>query len=191
MIVTLLRHFSSQNAQAVYTGVPVVSLRKMDIKSVVVGGGPIASIIVLEPQDALHKSSLRLPIRIGHIEAMAISLGVDQTPQGRPLTHDLMRSLLDALNADLKSVRITGVSGTTFFAQLEIISDEGKHHYIDARPSDAVALAVRTGSPIYADEMVLETAAAPDFADVEKDVKKQEMADFHEFVESLNPEDFS
>ncbi len=168
-----------------------VSLRKMDIKSVVVGGGPIASIIILEPKDTLHNSSIKLPIRIGHIEAMSISLGVDQTPQGRPLTHDLMRSILDALKADLKSVRIIGVTGTTFFAQLEIISSEGEHHYIDARPSDAVALAVRTGSPIYADEVVLETAAAPDFADVEKDVKKQELAEFHDFVESLNPEDFS
>ena len=59
----------------------------MDIKSVVVGGGPIASIIILEPKDTLHNSSIKLPIRICHIEAMLIILGVDQTPQGRPLTH--------------------------------------------------------------------------------------------------------
>ncbi len=73
----------------------------------------------------------------------------------RPLTHDLLRSVLDSLDADIKSVRIVGVHGTTFFSQIELISKEGEHIYVDARPSDAIALAVRTNAPIFADESVL------------------------------------
>ena len=168
-----------------------MSLKRMDIQTVVVGGGPISSLIILRVHDPRRNSSLSLPIKIGNIEAAAISLGIDQEKTDRPLTHDLLRSVLDSLDADIKSVRIVGVNGTTFFSQIEVISKEGEHIYVDARPSDAIALAVRTNSPIFADENVLEVAAAPDFSDVEKDVQAQELEDFHQFVEDLSPEDFS
>ncbi|MBF0946756.1 MAG: bifunctional nuclease family protein, partial [Atopobium sp.] len=92
---------------------------------------------------------------------------------------------------DIKSVRIVGVRGTMFFSQIELISKEGEHIYVDARPSDAIALAVRTNAPIFADESVLEIAAAPDFTDVEKDVQAQELEEFHQFIEDVSPEDFS
>ena len=168
-----------------------VSLKRMDIQTVVVGGGPISSVIVLRLHDPRGVSSLSLPIKIGTIEASAISLGIDQESTERPLTHDLLRSVLDSLDADIKSVRIVGVRGTTFFSQIELISKEGEHIYVDARPSDAIALAVRTNAPIFADESVLEIAAAPDFTDVEKDVHAQEFEEFRQFIEGVSPEDFS
>ena len=168
-----------------------VSLKRMDIQTVVVGGGPISSVIVLRLHDPRGVSTLSLPIKIGNIEASAISLGIDQESTQRPLTHDLLRSVLDSLDADIKSVRIVGVHGTTFFSQIELISKEGEHIYVDARPSDAIALAVRTNAPIFADESVLEIAAAPDFTDVEKDVQAQELEEFHQFIEDISPEDFS
>lgn len=168
-----------------------VSLKRMDIQTVVVGGGPISSVIVLRLHDPRGISSLSLPIKIGTIEASAISLGIDQESTERPLTHDLLRSVLDSLDADIKSVRIVGVRGTTFFSQIELISKEGEHIYVDARPSDAIALAVRTNAPIFADESVLEIAAAPDFTDVEKDVHAQEFEEFRQFIEGVSPEDFS
>ena len=74
---------------------------------------------------------------------------------------------------------------------MELIAANGSHEYLDARPSDAIALAVRTGAPVYAEESVLTTAALPDFAAVEKDEQEAELAEFHQFVENLSPEDFN
>lgn len=164
----------------------------MDIDSVVVGGGPIASLIVLrmrEPKE--NKTSLQLPIRIGTVEATAISMGAAPRTGGRPMTHDLLKSTIAALGGRCASVRIVGVQGTTFFAQLELVTAAGEHTYVDARPSDAIALAIREQVPIYADEGVLATAALPDFRSVEKDEQAHELEEFHDFVENLMPEDFN
>ena len=160
----------------------------MDIKSVVIGGGPVASLVVLCPQERkTGEGAIKLPIRIGTVEASAISMGVERPEGGRPMTHDL----LVALGGKVASIRVTSVSGTTFYAQVELIAANGSHEYLDARPSDAIALAVRTDAPVYAEESVLTTAALPDFAAVEKDEREAELAEFHQFVESLSPEDFN
>lgn len=164
----------------------------MDIKSVVIGGGPVASLVVLCPQERkAGEGAIKLPIRIGNVEASAISMGVERPEGGRPMTHDLLASSIAALGGRVASVRVTSVSGTTFYAQVELIAADGSHEYLDARPSDAIALAVRTGSPVYAEESVLSTAALPDFAAVEKDERDAELAEFHRFVEGLSPEDFN
>lgn len=164
----------------------------MDIKSVVVGGGPIASLVVLCPQEQRSgEGAVKLPIRIGSVEASAISMGVDRPKGARPMTHDLLVSTVRALGGEVKSVRVTSVSGTTFYAQIELETATGEREYLDARPSDAVAVAVRTGAPVYADESVLSTAALPDFDAVEKDEREAEMAEFHQFLEGLTPDDFN
>lgn len=164
----------------------------MDIESVVVGSGPLPSLVVLRPRDE-HDGSpeLQLPIRIGSIEATAISMGVNPREGRRPMTHDLLVSSIEALGASCSSVRIVGVEGTTFFAQVELLRDDGGQVLVDARPSDAIALAVRAEAPIFAEEDVLSVAALPDFRSVEKDEQERELAEFHEFVESLSPEDFN
>ena len=166
--------------------------RKMDIESVVVGGGPVASLIVLRTQDELDgKPSLQLPIRVGLVEATAITMGVNARQGARPMTHDLLASTIKALGGSCASVRIMSVQGTTFFAQVELVTLMGERTYVDARPSDAIALAVREGVPIYADETVLSTAALPDFKGVERDEQAHELEEFHAFVENLSPEDFN
>lgn len=168
-----------------------VPLRRMDIESVVVGGGPVASLLVLRTRDSVGASALRLPIRIGQVEATAISMGTRPRGGARPMTHDLLASALSAVGGRCASVRVMSVQGTTFFAQLELVREGGEHVYVDARPSDAVALAVRLGVPVYADESVLETAALPDFRGVEADERAAELEEFHAFVEGLSPEDFN
>ena len=169
-----------------------MSLRRMDIKSVVIGGGPIASLVVLCPQERkAGEGAIKLPIRIGTVEASAISMGVERPEGGRPMTHDLLINAVVALGGKVASVRVTTGSGTTFYAQVEFVAADGSHEYLDARPSDAIALAVRTGAPVYAEESVLTTASLPDFAAVEKDEREAELAEFHQFVESLSPEDFN
>ncbi|OUO34472.1 bifunctional nuclease family protein [Olsenella sp. An290] len=169
-----------------------MALRRMDIESVVVGSGPLPSLVVLRPRDEQDGSpELQLPIRIGSIEATAISMGVNPREGRRPMTHDLLVSSIEALGASCSSVRIVGVEGTIFFAQVELLRDDGGQVLVDARPSDAIALAVRAEAPIFAEEDVLSVAALPDFRSVEKDEQERELAEFHEFVESLSPEDFN
>ncbi len=167
-----------------------MSLVRMDIQSVVVGSGPVASVVVLKPRHT-SATSTKLPIRIGTVEAAAISMGVEGNPQKRPMTHDLLQQVISSLGATHTQVVISDVRGTTFFAQVHLQTQMGETIVVDARPSDALALAVRTHAPIFAESDVLETAALPDFAAVERDERKREEEAFHDFVEGLMPEDFS
>lgn len=167
-----------------------MSLVRMDIQSVVVGAGPVSSVVVLVPRHTAD-TSVKLPIRIGSVEAMALSMGVDGRPQKRPMTHDLLRSVIEQLGASVASVLITNVQDTTFYAQLCLKTATGESMSVDARPSDALALAVRVHAPIFAEEAVLGTAALPDFAAVERNEREREAEAFHDFVESLSPEDFA
>ena len=164
---------------------------RMDIRTIMVGAGPVGSLVVLKPRGtARDDSNVQLPILIGSIEAAAISAGVDGTGQERPLTHGLMLSTVDALGGRLDGVEISDVEGTTFFAKLLLTDAYGVHREVDARPSDALALAVRRHVPIYASEQVIGAASMPNFSGVEDAEKEQELRDFHDFVETLSPEDF-
>ena len=163
---------------------------RMDIQSIVVGGGPVTSLVVLKPRHG-ETTSTQLPIRIGTFEAAAISMGVEARAHKRPMTHDLLNNVIRDLGATLTSVVINRVSGTTFYAQLRLVTAAGEAISVDARPSDAIALAVRSHKPIFADEKVLETATMPDFDAVERDERQREAEAFHDFVENLKPDDFA
>lgn len=164
----------------------------MDIESLVVGGGPLASLVVLRSQESGEsEGAAQLPIQIGSFEASAISMGVTPREGGRPMTHDLLKSTISALGASCVSVRINDVKGTTFYAQVELMREDGRQVLVDARPSDAIALAVREEVPVFAEDSVLKTASLPDFRGVERDEQERELAEFHNFVESLSPEDFT
>lgn len=122
-----------------------------------------------------------LPIWIGAVEATAIAFAQQGVVPARPLTHDLMRDVIDALSSPLQEVRITRLDEGVFFADLVFASGTE----VSARPSDAIALALRTGSPIYAADEVLDEAgvAIPD--EQEDEVEK-----FREFLDQISPEDF-
>ena len=96
----------------------------------------------------------RLPIIIGAFEAQSIALEMEGIKPPRPLTHDLIKNILDAMGTDLAEITICELKDGTFYAKLGLDSQE-----IDARPSDAIALAVRYGAPIYVTEKVMEEAA--------------------------------
>ena len=167
-----------------------MALVRMDIQSIVVGAGPVTSLVILRPRHG-DSASLQLPIRIGTYESMSISMGVDHTPHKRPMTHDLLASVVESLGSKVREVVIERVQGTTFFARVHLEGAGGEVTSVDARPSDAIALAVRTHAPIFAEEHVLDTAAMPDFHAVEKDAALSDEAAFHEFVEGLSPDDFA
>ena len=168
----------------------VTPLIRMEIQTVVMGGFQMSSLIVLKNKDASDQQ-VHLPIRIGPVEAAAITAGIESKEHERPLTHQLMAQVISGFGGRLVSVSIDDVKGTTFFATLHLIKSDGLLLDIDCRPSDAIALAVRERVPIFARKQVIETATMPDFQKVKKDTEKQEMEAFHEFVESLSPEDFT
>ena len=168
-----------------------MSLVQMVIRSIAVCAPPAPSLVVLHPLRRQEGLPDTLPIRIGSFEATAISLGIEQTMVPRPMTHDLLVSSIDELGGHVKEVHITEVHGTTFYAKVVLVDGSGELRFVDARPSDAIALAVRTHTPIYAERSVLLTASLPDFSAIEHDQREQDLAEFHTFVEELSPEDFS
>ncbi len=103
------------------------------------------------------ESDRYLPIWIGPAEADAIAVRLQEVAVARPLTHDLLRSIIDSLGANVEYVLVNDLSNDTFFARI-MLQIDGKSMEIDSRPSDAIALAVRAQVPIYADESVLDKA---------------------------------
>lgn len=139
-------------------------------------------VVILKDLDGSHY----LPILIGPFEATAIALALEGAPVPRPLSHDLMRSLLDSLGGKLEQVIIHDIRESTFFAKL-IVRIADRMEEIDARPSDGIALALRTQTPIYvSDKIVLEEASGDKRVSDEGDMDK-----FRQFLESLKPSDFN
>jgi bifunctional DNase/RNase len=103
------------------------------------------------------ESDRYLPIWIGPAEADAIAVRLQEVSVARPLTHDLLRSIIDSLGASIDYVIVNDLSNDTFFARI-MLQIDGRVMEIDSRPSDAIALAVRVQVPIFADESVLEKA---------------------------------
>jgi len=122
-----------------------------------------------------------LPIWIGAVEATAIAFAQQGVVPPRPLTHDLLKDVLDATGNDLTEVRITEVNDGVFYATL--VLDSGVE--VSARPSDSIALALRTGSRIVCAEEILDDAgiAVPD-------EREEEVEKFREFLDHVTPEDF-
>jgi bifunctional DNase/RNase len=102
--------------------------------------------------------SRRVPIWVGQFEALAITLALEGDPPDRPFTHDLMKILLDRLDTHVERVIIDDLWKETFYAKIGLTRDTGETLEIDARPSDAIAIALRAHAPIYMAESVLEAA---------------------------------
>lgn len=138
--------------------------------------------------DTESTDGLMLPIFIGGPEATAIALAQQGVEPPRPMTHDLFAQTLEAMDVTIERVVITELRERTFFADLHMRSpSEAK--VMSARPSDAIALAVRLGIPIFAEDGLLaevgysETAEEPEAEEV--------VEDFKDFLDSVNPEDFA
>lgn len=128
-----------------------------------------------------------LPIWIGAAEANAIAMRLQGLSADRPLTHDLLVNVLGAVSSTLSRVVVTQVMEGTFHARLYLETAAGDETDIDSRTSDAIAVAVRTGSPIYVDERVLDEAGVePDAGDGEGGPDDEKLAVFREFVNSLD-----
>jgi bifunctional DNase/RNase len=127
-----------------------------------------------------------LPIWIGTSEATAIAFALQGVVTARPMTHDLMKNILDELAVHVERILITELREGTFYAVIEL-AQNGTSLEISSRPSDAIALAVRLGVPIFAHEDVLGEASIVIREDEEQE---QEVQKFREFLDNVRPEDF-
>lgn len=121
-----------------------------------------------------------LPIWIGSWEAQSIAMKLQGVEPERPLTHDLLTTILETLAASIRQIVVSDLADETYRARIVLVSG-GDDHEIDARPSDAIALAVRTGTPIFATEAVLDRAGVMPEAD-----EDEKLSVFREFVNSLD-----
>jgi hypothetical protein len=126
-----------------------------------------------------------LPIWIGASEATAIAAAIEGVPPPRPLTHDLLVLVVEALAATVDRVVVSEMRDSVFYADLVLGTDGGEVH-ISARPSDSIALAVRTGSPVFAAPDVLAEAGI----EIEEESEEQQIERFREFLEEATIEDF-
>jgi bifunctional DNase/RNase len=128
-------------------------------------------------------SRRQVPIWIDQAQAQNILAGLGEEPPPRPLSHDLMVALLDAGELELERVIIHAIEESTFRAVLKLSRADGQTFELDARPSDAIALAVRTGSSIWMLEEVVADASIP----VDAEADAEDAADFRRFLDSVSP----
>jgi uncharacterized protein len=126
-----------------------------------------------------------LPIWIGAMEATAIAFALQGIQTQRPMTHDLLKNMLEEVQVAVERIVITELKEGTFYAVIQMARN-GTRYEVSSRPSDAIALAVRVNVPIFANEDVLTEASI-----VIRDDEEQEVEKFREFLEQVNPEDFA
>lgn len=136
-----------------------------------------------------------LPIFIGAPEATAIAFALQGVPTPRPMTHDLLQNLLDSLDVKLERILITELRSATYFAELHLLRGT-QTLSVSSRPSDAVALAVRTGSPLFVSDDLMEAEGVLLPTDDEEEDSEEANPDalvgeFREFLDTVRPEDFS
>ena len=152
---------------------------EMKIKGLMID--PITNMPIIILRDP--SSSAVLPIWVGIFEANAIALQIEKIVTPRPMTHDLLKSMIAGLQASVEKVVITDLKENTFYAII-FINHQGQQFPIDSRPSDALALALRTGSPIFVNTEVIEKARNTDLT---KDAGESER--IRKWLENLDPEE--
>jgi hypothetical protein len=152
---------------------------EMTIKGLMVDPVTHMPIIILRDLDGLRV----LPIWVGIFEANAIALQMENISTPRPMTHDLLRNVIEALGGAVTKIVIADLRDNTFYALIQVDAPSGPIA-IDARPSDAIALALRTQAPIFVEESVIDGAKGIDFGTDRPDSER-----LQKWLESLDPEE--
>ena len=154
-------------------------LIEMSVKGLMID--PVQSVPIIILRDADNQRAL--PIWVGPVEANAIALQIENVSPARPMTHDLLRNVFEELGAELTRVVIADLRGGTFYAYLEL-ERSGEVLFIDARPSDAIAVSMRARVPIYVDTKVLDQVRS-----VEVTSDRTDREHLQKWLESLDPDD--
>ena len=152
---------------------------EMSIKGLMVDPVTNTPIVILRDKEGQKV----LPIWVGMFEANAIALQIENIATPRPMTHDLLRNVIQDLKASVQKVVVCDLQENTFYA-LIYLTLNGDTLTIDARPSDAIALALRTRAPIFVEETVIDNAKTVDFSSEKTDADR-----LHKWLESLDPDD--
>lgn len=167
---------------------------EVNVQTLVVSTTPAPCVLVLQPlleeptETDDHVSSRILPIWVGVAEATQLGVALEKAKFARPMTHDLMLDALTNLDATIDHVLISDVRGSMFYARL-YLRQHDRLIDLDARPSDAISLALRQNAPIYVEESVLDRASYP-FVYRKRADRSTELEAFKSFVQTLEPEDF-
>jgi bifunctional DNase/RNase len=129
-----------------------------------------------------------LPIWIGLLEATAIASELEGIKFSRPMTHDLLKTIIDRIDIEVNKIEVCDLKNNTYYALIHL-NHKGKEISIDARPSDALALSLRMGAPIFVSEEVIKKSKQIDLA-AEPEDKTEQGKKWHEILEKLDPEDF-
>ncbi len=164
---------------------------RVDIETIMMAAGPVPSAIVLRERSAAESSEapLRaLSIQTGSYEAAAVSKGIDGTPPKRPVAHDVFLEACRALGARVERVEISRFESPVFYADIVLMNEHDAEVRVDARPSDALALAVRANAPVYVEDDVMNRAGTVSYHEDQK--TEDEYARFDEFAHTVSPDDF-
>jgi len=154
---------------------------EMTIKGLMVDPITNTPIVILRDKEGQKV----LPIWVGIFEANAIALQIENISTPRPMTHDLLRNVIHDLKAEVKKIVVCDLQENTFYALIYLsLHGNGDTVAIDARPSDAIALALRTRAPIFVEETVIDHAKTVDFTSEKNDADR-----LHKWLESLDPDD--
>ncbi len=134
-------------------------------------------IVILKDKD----NEKTLPIWIGYMEASSIAMELEKTPRSRPITHDLVKDILQTVKFDVTKIEVTDLRDDTFYARMYVKRDN-EEYILDSRPSDAIAIALRTDSPIFVNEDVIEKSKK-----IEIDEDKEKLS---ELLASMTESDF-
>ncbi len=154
---------------------------EMKIKGLMVDPVTNMPIVILKDES----ESRVLPIWVGIFEANAIALKVERIETPRPMTHDLLQRLLDTLQVRVEKVVVNDLRDNTYFALIHL-RVQGEEVLVDSRPSDALALALRAGAPIYVEEAVLDRAKT-----IEDETDLSDSERLRKWFEELDPDEFS
>lgn len=160
------------------------------ILTLVVSSPSQPSVLVLEPvEDSPDGLARVLPIWIGPNEAAYVGMALEGARTKRPLTHDLFLDAITNLDARVDHVLIQEIEGHVYYSKL-VLKQAGRLVELDARPTDAITLAVRQGAPLFITEEVLESGSFP-YVFKRNHREESELEDFRSFLEDLSPEDFA
>jgi uncharacterized protein len=148
---------------------------------------PVSNMPIIILRDDEEKRSL--PIWVGIFEANAIALELEKIATARPMTHDLIKSILETVEAQLVKIVVTDLKENTFYAVLHLKLG-GAEYTVDSRPSDAIALALRAAAPIFVDEEVFPKAGKMDVAKEGETMKADDPEQLREWLQNIKPEDF-
>jgi uncharacterized protein len=154
----------------------------MDIKGLMVDPITNMPIIVLREVQGQRV----LPIWVGVFEANAIALQIENVQTPRPMTHDLLKSVIDHLDGHLERIVVCELKENTFYATLHVLSPKGQL-LVDSRPSDAIALALRTKAPIFVEEAVIQSARTVEATQTSRDT--MDVGRLQKWLENLSDDD--